>query len=52
MNLTVDNVSVSIASQQIIEDISLHVSQHQFVGFDWTERLREIDFIEKCFENT
>ncbi|WP_034551784.1 ABC transporter ATP-binding protein [Carnobacterium funditum] len=32
MNLTVDNVSVSIASQQIIEDISLHVSQHQFVG--------------------
>ncbi|WP_423189087.1 ABC transporter ATP-binding protein [Alkalibacterium sp. f15] len=32
MNLTVENVSVSIASQQIIQDISLHVSQNQFVG--------------------
>lgn len=32
MNLTIDNVSVSIASQKIIEGISLHVSQNQFVG--------------------
>ncbi|SFC38736.1 iron complex transport system ATP-binding protein [Alkalibacterium subtropicum] len=32
MNLSVDNLSVSIASKKIIEDISLHVDQNQFVG--------------------
>ncbi|WP_027108656.1 ABC transporter ATP-binding protein [Lacticigenium naphthae] len=32
MKLTVENVSLSIASKQIIQDISLHVSQNQFVG--------------------
>ncbi|SIN99491.1 iron complex transport system ATP-binding protein [Carnobacterium alterfunditum] len=32
MKLTIDNVSVSIASHKIIEDVSLHVSKNQFVG--------------------
>jgi len=32
MNLSVENLSVSISSQQIIQNISLHVSQNQFVG--------------------
>ena len=32
MNLTIDNVSVSIASQKIIEGISLQVNKNQFVG--------------------
>ena len=32
MNLTIENVSVSIASQKIIQDVSLQVSKNQFVG--------------------
>ncbi len=32
MKLTIDNVSVSIASQKIIESVSLNVSKNQFVG--------------------
>ncbi|MDZ7835659.1 MAG: ABC transporter ATP-binding protein [Alkalibacterium sp.] len=32
MNLSVENLSVSLSSQQIIQNISLHVSQNQFVG--------------------
>lgn len=32
MKLTVDNVSVSITSKKIIEEISLQVSENQFVG--------------------
>ena len=32
MNLTIDNVSVSIASQKIVHGISLQVSKNQFVG--------------------
>ncbi|WP_035054223.1 ABC transporter ATP-binding protein [Carnobacterium pleistocenium] len=32
MNLTIDNVSVSVASRKIIEGVSLQVSKNQFVG--------------------
>lgn len=32
MKLTIDNVSVSIASRKIIESVSLQVSKNQFVG--------------------
>ncbi|MGB6178794.1 ATP-binding cassette domain-containing protein, partial [Carnobacterium sp.] len=32
MKLTVDNVSVSIASKKIVEHISLQVNDNQFVG--------------------